>query len=126
LKRRSSNPIHPYRKPPVDERRMKEWIMNTSWSCTQKAYIVGPFFCLSEAEKAGLILRKCRRVGCDGTHTLLCKGCEYATDRGGQCELPVNQGGTTEIVYPSLSISDKDVFLFPAIKKKGRRNYGNL
>ena len=70
--------------------------------------------------------KECRRVGCDGTHTLLCKGCEYATDRGGQCELPVNQGGTTEIVYPSLSISDKDVFLFPAIKKKGRRNYGNL
>lgn len=36
------------------------------------------------------------RVGCDGKHTLLCGGCEYATDRGWQCELPVNQGGTTE------------------------------
>ncbi|MCI8666813.1 MAG: hypothetical protein HFG82_09115 [Dorea sp.] len=70
MKRKSSNPLHPYRKLPVDERSMKEGIMNTSWSCTQKAYrFIFP------------IGKECRRVGCDGTHTLLCKGCEHATDK---------------------------------------------
>ena len=82
LKRRSNNPIHPYRKPPADERRMKEWIMNTSWSFTPNGGIL---------------------VGCDG-------------------ELSVNQGGTTEISYPSLSENDRGGFFIPSRTDSARPN----
>ena len=86
---------------------MKELVMNTSWSCTPKAYIE-PWKNRSVNITAfqrsqGDIGQYKVRVGCDvPAYVIPAKAVNTQLMKAVQCKLTVNEGGTAEIFRPYL------------------------